>query len=223
MTKAKLHHSGRADFALADSALAVLRGHLKSGMSTLETGAGHSTLTFAAAGCRHTAISPAIDEWESIQEHARTVGIDLSHVRFIAEPSQVALPKLAGRIDVVLLDGGHGYPLPQIDFFYAALLLNPGGILAIDNVELWSVRALWRFLRADAEYWEHLTTVDGQTAFFRLTQPFRYREWAFQPPTARWSRGSLRLQRAQRLWGMLRRGELPRVFNTIQQRVLSRS
>lgn len=221
MTKAQLHHSGRADFALADSALAVLRRHLKPGLSTLETGAGHSTLAFAAAGCRHTAISPAIDEWESIQGHARTVGIDLSHVRFIAEPSQVALPKLAGRIDVVLLDGGHGYPLPQIDFFYAALLLNPGGILAIDNVELWSVRALWRFLRADAEFWEHLTTVDGQTGFFRLRQPFRYREWSYQQPTVRWSRTSRRVQRAQYAWGLLRRGAVRRLLSKLRQRFLA--
>jgi hypothetical protein len=87
-----------------------------------------STVVFALKGSRHTVIAPAPSEFEITKIYCRERGIPTSQINFIAEPSQTVLPALeSGPLDLVLIDGGHGFPTPYIDWFFTAGKLKKVG------------------------------------------------------------------------------------------------
>jgi hypothetical protein len=119
---------------------------VQPGARTLETGAGVSTVLFAAWGCQHLAVVPSASEAKSIQEYCSKVGIDTSSLTFDLRTSEVALPELAKSgpepFDLVFIDGAHSFPLPTIDWFYGAGLLRKGGVVVFDDVQLPAVGSL---------------------------------------------------------------------------------
>src|SRR5262249_25768658 len=72
-----------------------------------------------------------------------------------------------GPFDVVLLDGPHGYPFPDLEYYYFYPHVKPGGLLLIDDIQIPTIRALYEFVRED-EMFELLEIVE-YTAFFRRT------------------------------------------------------
>jgi predicted O-methyltransferase YrrM len=152
---------------LSREVLEVLDRELQPGMRTLETGEGLSTVLFAAHGCRHTCVTPNPDAVARIREFCEAHGIGLDSVVFDIRPSQAALPGLPGtELDVVLIDGGHGFPIPFIDFFYAGAALRIGGLLVVDDTQLWTGRMLREFLAADPA-WELVQEMPRRAALFR--------------------------------------------------------
>ena len=154
-------------YGLLEAALVFLDETLRGGNRTLETGCGHSTLTFALKGARHTCIVPNQTEVDRILAYCRERGIATDEVRFIVEPSERALPKLQlDPLDVVLIDGSHSFPQVFIDWFYVAEAIKVGGVLLVDDVHLWTGRVLRDFLAAEPE-WDMLDELGGRTAIFR--------------------------------------------------------
>lgn len=174
------HDGGAKNWNLSRTAIDFMVSLLPDNASTLETGAGASTLAFAKHGLSHTAITPSADEVSRIKEHGAASGIDLSRVTFRIAPSQDVLPTLNGPIDFLLIDGGHGFPIPQIDWFYGSQLLKVGGIVAVDDIHTWTGAILNDFLACEPG-WHHIKTIERKTAFFRMTKPFEYAEWDRQP------------------------------------------
>ena len=149
-----VHGGGGTYFGLSWPALAWLERSVTAEMRTLETGTGASTIVFAASGASHTAISPARDEHERIAQECAGRGISLERVRFVAEPSHVALLHhwTPEPLDVVLLDGAHAFPYPILDWFWTAPHLRVGGQLLLDDAHLPSVNVLVRFLRREPSW-----------------------------------------------------------------------
>jgi hypothetical protein len=188
-------------------------------MRTLETGAGHTTLMFAEAGCVHTAVTAAADEPASIRVLAAEMNIELDTVDFVVEPSQVAMPKLTGAFDLILIDGGHGFPIPSLDFYYSAQLLKIGGILVVDDVRLWPIEPLVRFLEFHPD-WEHVETVKDQTAFFKMLAPYRYLEWRAHPYSRIQSERALRRRYARLVAQHTARGEMRQAAGILWRRFI---
>jgi hypothetical protein len=116
--------------------------------SVLETGAGLSTLLFLAAGAeRVVSIAPDAELGERIAHQIAELGLDGDRLQFIPERSELALPRLEGTYDVVLIDGGHGWPTVFVDFAYGNAMLTRDGLLLIDDTQLHSVGELYRMLR----------------------------------------------------------------------------
>jgi len=72
-----------------------------------------------------------------------------SMVRFIEEPSHIALPRLLeeGQLfDLVFIDGAHLTEFVMLDFFYTSRLLNPGGIIVFHDTCMPSVRKVITFI-----------------------------------------------------------------------------
>ena len=91
------------------------------------------------------------------------------------------LPKLEPRpLDLVLIDGAHGFPYPILDWWFLAPRLRVDGLLVIDDAYMPPVGALVDFLRAQSA-WE-VTARPG-----RRTIVFRKRAEA--EPGADWSGG----------------------------------
>src|SRR3954447_10977852 len=121
-----IHGDGSRYFGLGWPALEWIERNVTAEMSTLETGAGGSTIVFAAAGSDHTAISPAPDEHRRLAEWCEAHDISTERVHFLAEPSHQALMKswYPQPLDVVLVDGAHGFPYPALDWFLTAAPLG---------------------------------------------------------------------------------------------------
>jgi hypothetical protein len=164
-----LHGEGNEFWGLAWPALEWLEREVRGGMRTAETGAGSSTLVFAAAGADHVAVTPDASEEERIRAQADRMGIDHSGVRFEIGPSHEVLPTLrAGPLDLVLIDGAHGFPYPVLDWWYLAPLVAVGGRVLVDDAYMPPVRALVDGLRAH-EGWELAGSVGYRTAIARKT------------------------------------------------------
>ncbi len=177
-----LHAGGAAAWDASEAVLAWLGRELRPGLVTLETGAGRSTLAFAAAGCAHEVVTPSASEIAAIRTEGALQGLAMEAVRFHEGFSQDVLPRLdAGeRYDVVFIDGGHGFPIPAVDFQYLAPRLKVGGAMLIDDVDLWTGGMIVEVLKRDPA-WAFEGLLKGRTAVFRKTAPFTAHEWTQQP------------------------------------------
>jgi hypothetical protein len=161
-----------ADRSLYDFLLSTV----SSDSRTLETGLGVSTALFASIGSAHVCVVGDPRQVERLQAWGR---VDLSRVTFEAEPSDQVLPRLTQPLDFVLIDGGHGFPTPILDWYYTSLLLVPGGITVVDDVQLPSVQFLTRYLDADPR-WTAAAGVAGRWKAYRRGDQDMREEWQSQ-------------------------------------------
>lgn len=183
----------------APQSLRLLAGHLAPGMRTLETGAGASTVVFAAAGTRHTAVSPDPYEHRRVREYCDAQGIDHTRIEFVAARSADVLPELtrAESIDVALIDGAHAFPAAVLDWYYVSRSLRVGGALLLDDIPIPSVAVVFCHMAGEPA-WQLIEIVDDRAAAFRKVaeepggdpwqaQPFNrgYPDFSFAAPTAR--------------------------------------
>src|SRR5438093_1468645 len=124
----QVHPDGPGDvWRTDDSCYELIVSEVGPQSVTLETGLGLSTAVFATLGSDHTAITPVPSEGVGLREWASRTGTSLDRVRLIFAPSERALPELEiAPVDLFLIDGGHAFPIPQIDWFYGAAHLRRG-------------------------------------------------------------------------------------------------
>jgi hypothetical protein len=181
----KLHGRGDECWGLDWAALAWLERALEPGLDTLETGAGTSTVVFAAAGTDHEAVTPDPAEEERIRAECERRGISSERVSFRIGLSHEVLPTRPQRpLDLVLIDGAHGFPYPVLDWWYLAPRLRVGGLMLVDDCYMPPVAALVDFLRAH-ESWEIEATPGRRTIVVR--------KLADTPPAFDWQGGSSRV------------------------------
>ena len=156
------------------------------GAATLETGAGLSTVLFALKGADHTCVVPFGTQIARIRAWCESASVSLERVEFCQGRSEDVLPGLGDSpLDLVLIDGGHAFPIPFIDWQYAGRRLRPGGLLIVDDTQLWTGRVLRGFLVAEPG-WELTESHPLRSAIFRRTgQPGPIADWTDQPYVAR--------------------------------------
>lgn len=159
-----------------------LEREVPAGAHTLETGAGLSTLFFAMQGARHIAIAPDAGLMQRIRNWCAQNGVDAERLDLRAEPSETCLPTLQCEpLDLALIDGRHGFPAPFIDWYYIDPLLKVGGLLVVDDTQIWTGAVLRDFLVADAR-WEFVQEIEAKTAIFRkVGEGSSRRDWYDQP------------------------------------------
>ncbi len=136
-------------------------------MATLETGSGSSTVVFAAAGAIHEAVTPDPREEDRIRSTCEQLGISSESVTFHIGPSHEVLPRLPQReLDLVLVDGAHGFPYPLLDWWHIAPQLRLGGRILLDDAYMPPVAIILDALAHD-ENWELAGSVGYRTAIVR--------------------------------------------------------
>ena len=92
--------------------------------------------------------------WASYRERART---------------QKTLPNYRKfkKYDAILIDGPHGYPFPELEYYFLYPHIKTGGILIVDDVHIASIGRFADFLAED-EMFEFVELV-STTAVFRRT------------------------------------------------------
>ena len=190
-------HSGAFCAGLHWPALEWLEHTVRPGWATLETGAGLSTIVFAARGAEHEAVTPAADEAAAIRDELSRRGIPVGGVTFRIGPSHEVLAHWDPRaLDLVLLDGAHGFPYPVLDWWYVAPHLKPGGLLLLDDAYMVGVRVVLDYLRSTPS-WKVEEAVGYRTVVVRKLKdddppfdPFgtgrvRSTSFAYLPPRRR--------------------------------------
>jgi hypothetical protein len=161
-------HGADEYWGLAWEALEWLERNLEPGWSTLETGSGASTIVFASTGCNHVAVTPDPGEEERIRQRCLELGVDASHVAFRIGPSHAVLAEWApGPLDLVLIDGAHGFPYPILDWWHLAAHLKVGGTMLLDDAYLPAVGAIVDYARS-SDAWRVDEAVSFRTA--RITK-----------------------------------------------------
>ncbi len=136
-------------------------------MATLETGAGASTIVFASRGAEHEAVTPDPSEEERIRRACHDRGIDDSRLTFRIGLSQDVLGGLPEReLDLVLVDGAHGFPYPVLDWWHLAPRLKVGGRMLLDDAYLPGVSAIVDYARS-SDAWQLEPPVSFRTARIR--------------------------------------------------------
>jgi hypothetical protein len=162
-----LHGDGEY-WGLAWAALGWLEETVQQGWATLETGAGSSTLVFAARGARHEAVTPDPGEEDRIRRRCAELGLDAGGVTFRIGPSHEVLAAWEPRpLDLVLIDGAHGFPYPILDWWHVAAHVRVGGTVLLDDAYLPAVAAIVDFARS-SDAWRVEEAVSFRTA--RLTK-----------------------------------------------------
>jgi Methyltransferase domain len=164
------HRGGDARWDSLPETLEAVRRTVKPGDRTLETGAGATTVVFAASGAHHTAISPDPVEHERIRDYCRQIGVDDSRLEFVVGMSEDVLPSLLSRertLDVAYIDGAHRFPIPQVDWCYTTRALKVGGTLLMDDITIPSITPVFRHMTLE-EDWRLDATLDDRAAEFTL-------------------------------------------------------
>ena len=135
---------------------------------SMETGSGASTLLLSHLSSDHTVF--AVDAGTgSIRSIENSPLLRPETVTFIEGPTQLTLPKhqFEHRLQLALIDGPHGYPFPDLEYFYIYPHLDPGALLIVDDIHIPSITNLFDFISADEMF--DLQDVVDNTAFFRRT------------------------------------------------------
>ena len=175
----KFHVSGKGEsvsYQIAPEVLFYLSGYMDIESSTLETGAGISTVMLALRETLHICITPNQAEIDRIRTYCQKVGISVKRVTFLLGRSQDILPRLAPvDLDLVLIDGDHAFPIPFIDWYYTVDKLRVGGLLVVDDTNIWTGQVLKQFLLAEPEW--TLTREFGHTVIFTKFKPVSKQKW----------------------------------------------
>jgi len=133
-----------------------------------ETGSGASTLLFSHLCPDHTVF--AMDAGTgSVRAIETSPLLRRGAVTFVEGPTQVTLPRheFVHRLQLVLIDGPHGYPFPDLEYYYLYPQLDPGALLIVDDIHIPTITNLFDVVCADEMF--DLQQVVETTAFFRRT------------------------------------------------------
>ena len=175
-------HGGLTTWGISVRLARFLDAQLTPQSTTLETGAGLSTILFLRRGvARHISITPYEAEFTAIRRYCADVGIDTGALEAVCAGSQRYLPSAAlPPLDLVLIDGAHAFPAPFLDWFYTAESLKVGGLMVVDDLPLATGTILADFLRAD-ERWDEVLRDDRFAVYRKRVHPIAdERDWLAQ-------------------------------------------
>jgi hypothetical protein len=150
--------------------LRTIAQHLPSLNRSAETGTGKSTLLFSQLSQDHTVFTREdTGDGDSLRRVQESPLLNRDRVHFVLGPTQQTLPAytFTGMLDAVLIDGPHGYPFPELEYYFFYPHISPGGLLIVDDVAIPTINHLVDVIRHE-EMFEMIDSV-YTTVFFRRT------------------------------------------------------
>jgi len=134
---------------------------------SVETGTGKSTLLLSHLSHRHTVF--ALDGGHSLSITRSNHLLRGDHVEFVEGPTQLTLMQHAFTepLQLALIDGPHGFPFPQMEYWKIYPHLEVGGLLVVDDIHIPTIRQLFDVIAEDDMF--RLLEIVGNTAFFDRT------------------------------------------------------
>jgi predicted O-methyltransferase YrrM len=84
-------------------------------------------------------------------------------------------------LDLVFIDGCHGFPTPMVEWYYACSRLRADGVLVIDDVRLPAVAQLCAFLDRDPRFRRKRELTPQFAAYRRVDEGTLAQDWWQQP------------------------------------------
>jgi predicted O-methyltransferase YrrM len=139
---------------------------------SVETGCGKSTILFSNISSDHTVfcLDDRVHGENSSISYFETCALTKNdRVHMVLGPTQKTLPFYQDfkAYDVVLIDGPHGYPFPEMEYYYFYPHLRPGGLLIVDDVHIASIGRLADVIAEDVMF--ETVELVSTTAVFRRT------------------------------------------------------
>lgn len=136
--------------------------------SSVETGAGKTTLLFSHLSRNHTVF--ALDAGASISQVKSSPLFNPETVTFVEGPTQLTLPRhdFARNVQIALIDGPHGYPFPDIEYYYFYPIIQEGGLLLVDDIKIPSICRMFDIIAA-GDMFELVDVIDRNFSIFRRT------------------------------------------------------
>jgi hypothetical protein len=138
-----------------------------------ETGCGKSTILFSNYSRNHFVF--ALDDTHLgnsssvnfYREHALT---KMENVHEVFGPTQRTVPafEFGAKLDLVLIDGPHGYPFPELEYLAFYPHLHEGALLIVDDVCIPTISRLADFIAEDKMF-DLVAVFYDNTAVFRRT------------------------------------------------------
>lgn len=142
-----------------------------SSIVSAETGCGKSTIFLSRIAKRHKVF--CYDDRgqtnSSVDYFMNCPATRQDRLDLVFGPTQLTLPRYEDHLpyDLVLIDGPHGFPFPDLEYYYFYPHLKTGGLLVVDDIHIPTISRLADFLSEDRMF-EKLEFV-GSTAIFRRT------------------------------------------------------
>jgi hypothetical protein len=140
--------------------------------ASAETGCGKSTILFSNISMKHLVFTFDDRDIEnsSVNFYERCPIINQRSIIPIFGSIQKTLPlhKHTCKYDLVLLDGAHGWPFPELEYYFFYPHIKTGAFLIIDDVRIPTIGRMADVLAEDA-MWEFVKIISGNTAVFRRT------------------------------------------------------
>lgn len=132
---------------------------------SLETGSGKTTLLFSHLSEHHLVF--AKDDGKSVSQVKNSPLFKSDTVTYIEGPSQLTLPKYSfeHKADIALIDGPHGYPFPDLEYYYFYPLIETGGLLLVDDLKIPSIHRMFEIIKESDMF--DLVDLIGDMAFFK--------------------------------------------------------
>ena len=153
---------------------------------SMETGCGKTTILLSNLSAHHHvfAFDDRAEERSSIRYYEDCPLFKRERTTEVLGATQLTLPgyQFTEPIDLALLDGPHGYPFPELEYYYVYPKLRPGALLVIDDIHIPTIHRLHTFL-AEEEMFD-LVHVERTTSFFLRTDAATFSPlgdgWEFQ-------------------------------------------
>ena len=161
------------------SSLYIAQAHKDSSSKSMAEAVNHP---------RHIAIDPyQSTQWQGIGNlNLMRAGLGGICVH-VEEVSHYALPRISqaggeGKYGLVFIDGMHLYDFTLLDFFYADLLVHPGGFVVFDDALMPSVQRVIAYALSNRDYEkidlrDHINHVDRMVALRKVRDDGR--KWDF--------------------------------------------
>lgn len=167
--QSRTHHAGTFPTGVLRMIETMLPDSVQN---SAETGCGKSTTLFSNISNHHTVF--CLDDRD--QQGASSVNFYLEcpltrtdRIRTVFGPTQLTLPAFRQHktYDIVMLDGPHGWPFPELEYYYFHQHIAPGGWLILDDCQIPTIGRMADIIAEDAMW--SLQGFASTTALFRRT------------------------------------------------------
>ncbi|WP_292532262.1 class I SAM-dependent methyltransferase [Methylocystis sp.] len=142
-----------------------------SSIVSAETGCGKSTIFLSRIADRHKVFcyDDRGQKNSSVDYFLNCPATRQDHLDLVFGPTQSTLPRYTDHLpyDLVLIDGPHGFPFPDLEYYYFYPHLKTDSLLVVDDIHIPTISRLADFLSEDRMF-EKVEFV-GSTAIFRRT------------------------------------------------------
>ena len=139
--------------------------------ASAESGCGKSTILFSNISKHHTVfcLDDSAEPESSVNYFKECSVTKLQNINIVFGPSQTTLPtwKSDHMLDVALIDGPHGFPFPELEYYYFYPKIKVGGILIVDDVHIPTIGRMADVIAEDEMF--ELVELVAYTAIFRRT------------------------------------------------------